>query len=184
MRDYWKAAFTWARERTELLTWSKAFTSLGLALATLIVQSSIGLRTWASIWLLAVATIVAYALVSVASLAWNTVARAPLALDAARAEAQTALKAEVYRLSGYGRVLGSLERREDDLRIWIPEYVMKKHEVHAWLKNVVPRGLNYRDYVEPLKAWAGRPDSDISILAEDAESADVKFEIRKRWFVV
>jgi hypothetical protein len=62
----------------------------------------------------------------------------------------------------------------------IPEYVMKKHEVHAWLKNVVPRGLNYRDYVEPLKAWADRPDSDIEILAEDAESADVKFEIRQR----
>jgi hypothetical protein len=182
MRDYWKAAFSWAKERTELLTWNKAWTSLGLAVATLVAQSSIGLRTWASVWLFAAATIVGYALVSVLSLVWNTIARAPVALDAARAEVETELKAEVYRLSGYGRVLGSLERREDDLRTWIPEYVTKKRDIHPWLKNVVPRGLNYKDYIEPLKAWAIRPQSDIEITAEDAESADVKFKIRQRWF--
>src|SRR5215210_6944516 len=98
MRNYWKAAFNWARERTELLTRSKAFTSLGLALVTLIVQRSIGLRTWGSVWLFAAAAIIAYALLSVLSLVWNTLARAPVALDAARADAQSALQAEVYRL--------------------------------------------------------------------------------------
>src|ERR1700737_1021155 len=77
MRNYWKAAFTWAREQTELLTWSKALSSLGLAVVTLIVQSSIGLRTWTSVLLFAVAAIVAYVLLSVLSLLWNTLARAP-----------------------------------------------------------------------------------------------------------
>jgi hypothetical protein len=182
MRDYWKAAFAWAKHRTELLTWNKAGTSVGLAVATLAVQSSIGLRTWASIWLFAIATIVAYALVSLLTLVWNTVARAPVALNAAKAEEVVGLEARVYQLTGYGRVLGSLERREDDLRIWIPDYVRKKHDIHAWLKNVVPTGLNYRDYVEPLKAWAARPQSDIEVTAEDAESADVKFNVRQRWF--
>jgi len=182
MRDYWKAAFAWARRRTELLTWNKALTSVGLALATLIVQSSIGIRTWASIWLFAVATIVAYALVSALSLAWNTIARAPVALDTARGEKETALEAQVYELSGYARALGSLERREDDLRMWIPDYVKRKRDLHAWLKNVVPRGMNYRDYIEPLKAWANRPQSDIEITGEDAMSSDVKFTIRHLWF--
>jgi len=182
MRNYWKAAFTWAREQTELLTWSKALSSLGLAVVTLIVQSSIGLRTWTSVLLFAVAAIVAYVLLSVLSLLWNTLARAPVALDAARAETETVHQAELYRLSGYGRVLGSLERREDDLRIWIPEYVRNQRETHAWLRSVVPRSLNYRDYIEPLRAWANRPQSDIEITAEDAESADVKFKIRQRWF--
>jgi hypothetical protein len=182
MRDYWKAAFAWAKRRTELLTWNKAGTSVGLAVATLVIQSSIGLRTWESIWLFSIATVVAYALVSLLSLGWNTIARAPVALDAAKAEEVVGLQARVYQLSGYGRVLGSLQRREDDLRIWIPDYVRKKHDTRAWLKNVVPASLNYRDYAEPLKAWATRPQSEIEITAEDADSADVKFKVRQRWF--
>jgi hypothetical protein len=182
MREYWKTAFAWAKIRTELLTWNKAATSVGLAVATLVIQSSIGLRTWTSVWLFGIATVVAYALVSLLSLGWNTIARAPVALDAAKGEEVVALEARVYQLTGYGRVLGSLERREDDLRIWIPDYVRKKRDTHAWLKNVVPSALNYRDYVEPLKAWAARSQSDIEITADDPASADVKFKIRQRWF--
>ena len=131
--------------------------------------------------LIAVCAVAANVLALPAVYLFNLVVRAPVALDAARAETQVALESQIYDQSGYFRAFRSKERREDDLRPWIAAHVKKTRDVHMWLTQIVPKAGNFKDYIEPLTDWASRAESNIEIESEDP-SGDVKFKITRPWF--
>ena len=181
--EYWKRAFIWAGENTELLSRGKLVTSVGLAVVNLVIQAGAGLRPWHVTWQFIAVALAAYVLVTAASFGFNTFVRAPVALDVARENEEIVLRNEVVKFSGYAQSIGGIERREDELRrIWVPEFFRRTLDSRIWLGHIVPEGKDFLDYVDPLRQWANRAPNEITITKKDAASGDMQFKIRQKWF--
>ncbi len=183
MREYWTRASVWswndAKTRVALL---KAFSRILVSLAGAAAGWAIfGIGKPKDLVLVAVCAVAANVLALPAVYMSNLVFRAPVALDAARAETEAALESQIYELSGYFRAFRSKERREDDLRLWIAAHVKKTRDLHMWLTQIVPAAGNFKEYIEPLREWAGRAESNVEIESEDP-SGDLKFKITRPWF--
>jgi len=160
------------------LGWKKA----GAAVIALVIDAGARIKVGASTPSIAtkavLAGLIAYTLLAILEYLWK-VTYVPVTYNRQYGETVTALRKDLEIQTGWRRVLGTNASRKDDLLVWIPDYVRKTRQEHGWLRHVTPPEVDYREYVDALREWAG---NEIQIVDEDQAKGDVKFKIRQRWF--
>jgi hypothetical protein len=188
MRAYWKRVFARAWADT------KRFVAPHKTLYTVSVSMGGGALSWAIFgadrpnnWALLAFCVVAANLFGAVVAYMVNLVRAPALLDADRATAEATLRAELARY--VEKSPKSVKRQIADLKTWIPQWADANKTMRMWLGQVVPPGIDHRDYIKAFLTMVNTSQVDAVITGGDptwdwpkTEPNDIEFKVRTRWW--